>query len=318
MDLFKNQGFDYCTKSGLTVSLDDMKPLEGRNELYEEGFKAVDQIQENFELGYFTEDERHNAIINYWNNVKSDPMTKMLRQRMNDAPRNPMFMMMESGARGSFDNYMQLIGMKGCMLKSNGVAIETPVTDCYADGLSVSEYFSSTHGTRKNGSDTALKTADSGYLTRRLVDVSHNVVIREEDCGCDHGLMVAELRGDDGSVISSLEDRLVGRYPMHDIIHPETGEIIASKDKCMNEEVAAEVVKAGIKEVEIRSILTCESKDGVCIKCYGRNLATGKLATIGDTVGIMAAQSIGEPGTQLTLKNFHTGGVAGQSDITQG
>jgi DNA-directed RNA polymerase subunit beta' len=318
MDLFKNQGFDYCTKSGLTVSLDDMKPLEGRDKLYEDGFKAVDQIQENFELGYFTEDERHNAIISYWNDVKSKPMTKMLRQRMADAPRNPMFMMMESGARGSFDNYMQLIGMKGCMLKSNGVAIETPVTDCYADGLSVSEYFSSTHGTRKNGSDTALKTADSGYLTRRLVDVSHNVVIREEDCGCDHGLMVSELRGDDGSMISSLEDRLVGRYPMHDIIHPETGEIIASKDKCMNEEVAAEVVKAGIKEVEIRSVLTCESKDGVCIKCYGRNLATGKLATIGDTVGIMAAQSIGEPGTQLTLKNFHTGGVAGQSDITQG
>lgn len=317
MDLFKNQGFDYCTKSGLTVSLADMEPLEGRDKLYEEGNKKVAQITENYELGFFTDDERHNAIIEYWNNVKSGPMTMMLRSRMNSAPRNPMFMMMESGARGSFDNYMQLIGMKGCMLKSNGVAIETPVTDCYADGLSVSEYFSSTHGTRKNGSDTALKTADSGYFTRRLVDVSHNVVIREEDCGCDHGLLISELR-DASGIIATLEERLVGRYPMHDIINPETGELIVDSNTCMNEEDAKAVVNAGIKEVEIRSILTCESKNGVCVKCYGRNLATGKLGRIGDTVGIMAAQSIGEPGTQLTLKNFHTGGVAGQSDITMG
>lgn len=318
MDLFKNQGFDYCTKSGLTVSLDDMKPLEGRDKLYEDGYKAVAEIQENYELGFFTDAERHNAIISYWGKVKDEPMKKMLKERMKSAPRNPMFMMMESGARGSEDNYMQLIGMKGCMLKSNGEEIETPVTDCYADGLSVSEYFSSTHGTRKNGSDTALKTADSGYLTRRLVDVSHNVVVREEDCGCDHGLMVSELRGHSGSVIATLEDRLVGRYPMHDIINPQTGEIVVSSDTCMDEADAHNVAALGFKEIEIRSILTCESKKGVCIKCYGRNLATGKLAQIGDTVGIMAAQSIGEPGTQLTLKNFHTGGVAGQSDITMG
>ena len=318
MDLFKNQGFDYCTKSGLTVSLDDMTPLDGREELYTEGDEQVRKIQENYELGFFTNDERHDAIIKYWGEVKDKAMKEKLNVRMKKAPRNPMFMMMESGARGSADNYMQLIGMKGCMLKSNGEAIETPVKSCYADGLTVSEYFSSTHGTRKNGSDTALKTADSGYLTRRLVDVSHNVVIREEDCRCDHGLLVAELRADDGSLISSLYDRLVGRYPMHDILNPETGELIVDHNTCINEAIAENIVNAGIKEVEIRSILTCESKDGVCIKCYGRNLATGKLAVIGDTVGIMAAQSIGEPGTQLTLKNFHTGGVAGQKDITTG
>ena len=317
LDLFKNQGFDYATKSGLTVSLADMEPLEGRDELFEESDKKVKKIEENYELGFFTPDERHNAIINVWDKTKKGPLTDMLKARVASAPRNPMFMMMESGARGSNDNYMQLIGMKGCMVKANGEAIETPVKHCYALGLTVSEYFSSTHGTRKNGSDTALKTADSGYLTRRLVDVSHNVVIREEDCGCDHGIMVSDIVVNNEKV-ATLEDRLVGRYPMHDIIHPETGEVIVSTDRCMNEADAKNVVDAGIKEVEIRSILTCESKVGVCVKCYGRNLATGKLGVIGDTVGIMAAQSNGEPGTQLTLKNFHTGGVAGQSDITQG
>ncbi len=325
MDLFKNQGFDYCTKSGLTVSLDDMKPLDGRDQLYKAGYEAVKQVQEEYELGFCTDSERHKAIISIWSNVKENKkddkavtMKKLLKQRMASAPRNPLFMMMESGARGSEDNYMQLIGMKGNMLKANGEEIETPVTNCYVDGLSVSEYFSSTHGTRKNGSDTALKTADSGYLTRRLVDVSHNVIVREEDCGCDHGLLISELRDDNNSIIASLEDRLVGRYLMHDIVDTETGEVLVSCDKCMDEEDAKKIIDHGYKQVEIRSVLTCESNDGICVKCYGRNLATGKLAEIGDTVGIMAAQSIGEPGTQLTLKNFHTGGVAGQSDITQG
>ena len=319
MDSFKNQGFDYCTKSGLTVSLDDMRPLSGRKEIYEKGDKLVEQYREMADLGFLTETERHNAVISCWNDIKNTDMKAKLNERMKENPRNPMFMMMQSGARGSADNYMQLIGMKGCMLKSNGEAIETPVKSGYIDGLSVSEYFSSTHGTRKNGSDTALKTADSGYLTRRLVDVSHNVVIREEDCHCDHGLMVSDLLEADGkTVIASLYDRLVGRFPMHDVLDPKTGEVLASADQCMDEKSAQLIVDAGIKQVEIRSILTCESTDGVCVKCYGRNLATGKLAQIGDTVGIMAAQSIGEPGTQLTLKNFHTGGVAGQQDITSG
>ncbi len=318
MDAFKNQGFDYCTKSGLTISLSDMEPLEGRNKLYDDAYARVKEINEHAELGFYTDEERHNAVIDTWNAVKSKPMNEMLSKRMLEEPRNPMFMMMESGARGSKDNYMQLIGMKGAMLDATGRSIEVPVTDCYSEGLSVSEYFTSTHGTRKNGSDTALKTADSGYLTRKLVDVSHSVIVREEDCHCDHGLIVSDLRSDDGDLISSLYSRLVGRYTMHDVVDPKTGEVIAAGNTMMDENIAKKIVDAGITEVEIRSILTCESKDGVCIHCYGRNLATGKTAEIGDVVGIMAAQSIGEPGTQLTLKNFHTGGVAGQKDITTG
>jgi len=318
MDAFKNQGFDYCTQSGLTISLSDMKPLDGREELYHQAYEKVQEIDDNAALGFYTEEERHNAVIQTWNDVKDKPMNAILAKRMASEPRNPMFMMMESGARGSKDNYMQLIGMKGCMLDSTGRAIEVPVTDCYAEGLSVSEYFTSTHGTRKNGSDTALKTADSGYLTRRLVDVSHNVVIREEDCGCDHGLLVSDLVNDEGEVITKLYNRIVGRFSMRDVVDPKTGEVLAAANSFISEDVAQKIVDAGIKTVEIRSILTCESKDGVCIKCYGRNLATGKIAEIGDVVGIMAAQSIGEPGTQLTLKNFHTGGVAGQKDITTG
>ena len=318
MDLFKNQGFDYCTKSGLTISLDDMRPLDGRNDLYEKAHQDVEKISENFDLGFYTEEERHDAVIAVWNSLKDKEMKSYLHKRMDSAPRNPMFMMMESGARGSEDNYMQLIGMKGCMLDSTGRAIEVPVTDCYADGLSVSEYFTSTHGTRKNGSDTALKTADSGYLTRKLVDVSHNVVIREEDCHCDHGIKVKTIYDSNHGVIATLYDRIVGRYSMHDIVNPKTGEVIVAANTFIDETLAKAVVDSGILEVEIRSILTCESTDGVCVHCYGRNLATGQIATIGDTVGIMAAQSIGEPGTQLTLKNFHTGGVAGVKDITTG
>ena len=319
MDAFKNQGFDYCTKSGLTISLSDIEPLEGREELYEKTRGIVNQIQESYELGFCTDEERHKAIVDTWNGIKSNEIKKMLDKRMASAPRNPMFMMMESGARGSVDNYQQLIGMKGCMLDSSGRAIEVPVTDCYADGLSVSEYFTSTHGTRKNGSDTALKTADSGYLTRRLVDVAHHIVIREEDCHCDHGIIVSEMRDEDNNeLICSLYDRLIGRFTMRDVVNPETGELIVAGNTFIDEDIANAIIDAGIKEVEIRSILTCESKAGVCVHCYGRNLATGQIASIGDTVGIMAAQSIGEPGTQLTLKNFHTGGVAGQKDITTG
>ena len=317
LDAFKNQGFDYCTKSGLTVSLDDMEPLEGRDQVFKEGDDRVNKIEELYELGFYSDEERHNAVVNTWSDIKKNEMGKLLSDRMASSPRNPMFMMMQSGARGSTDNYMQLIGMKGCPQKANGDGIEIPIKSCFADGFSVSEYFSSTHGTRKNGSDTALKTADSGYLTRRLVDVSHNVVVREEDCHCDHGLVITELV-DGSELIASLKDRLVGRFPMNDVIDEKTGEVLASKDECMSEETADRIVKAGIKAVEIRSVLTCESEDGICVKCYGRNLATGKLVRVGDTVGIMAAQSIGEPGTQLTLKNFHNGGVAGQQDITTG
>lgn len=318
MDAFKNQGFDYCTKSGLTVSLSDMTPLEGRDEAFKKGDAKVAKIEKGYEEGFFTDSERHDAIVNTWNEIKSDDMNKMLKKRMEEAPRNPMFMMMNSGARGSTDNYMQLIGMKGCPQKANGEAIEVPIKSCFSEGFSVAEYFSSTHGTRKNGSDTALKTSDSGYLTRRLVDVAHNVVIREDDCCCDKGTVVTELRDPSNGLIASLYDRIIGRFPLRDVVDPSTGEVLCPIDTCIDEKIASKIVKAGITSVEIRSILTCKSKTGVCVKCYGRNLATGKIASIGDTVGIMAAQSIGEPGTQLTLKNFHTGGVAGQQDITTG
>ena len=320
MDLFKNQGFDYCTKSGLTVSLDDMVPLKGREDLYKQTQAKVDELDEAYDQGFLTDTERHQAVVDTWNflTTKKGPMRKLLKDRRAQSPRNPRFRMMESGARGSTNNYRQLIGRKGLPQKANGDAIEVPITSCFSEGFSVSEYFSSTHGTRKNGSDTALKTADSGYLTRRLVDVAHSVVIREEDCHCDHGRIVEEIKSEDGTLIASFYDRLVGRFPRHDVINPETGELIASKDECMDEETAKKIVNAGFKSLEIRSVLTCEAKEGICVKCYGRNLATGKLATIGDTVGIMAAQSIGEPGTQLTLKNFHNGGIAGQQDITTG
>ena len=320
MDAFKNQGFDYCTKSGLTVSLDDIEPLKGRDELYEKGYKEVEKIEEIYNLGFSTDEERHEEIIKTWERINNKEMKEMLKVRMKNSARNPMFMMMESGARGSESNYMQLIGMKGNIQDSQGRTIEIPITHCFAEGLSVFEYFTATHGTRKTGSDTALKTADSGYLTRRLVDVSHNVIVREENCNCDHGIVVSDLKDGD-EVIATLEERIVGRYTMHDVVKKESnGEIVilAKADTFIDEEIASKIVEAGIKEVEIRSVLTCTCTNGVCVHCYGRNLATGDLAKIGDTVGIMAAQSIGEPGTQLTLKNFHTGGVAGQTDITTG
>lgn len=318
MDAFKNQGFDYCTKSGLTVSLDDMEPLEGRDAIFKKGDEAVMRIQKSFDYGFCTDRERHDAIVKTWDELQKKDMKAKLTERVKAAPRNPMFMMMNSGARGSEGNYMQTIGMKGCPIKANGDAIEIPIKSCFAEGFSVSEYFSATHGTRKNGSDTALKTADSGYLTRRLVDVAHNVVIREDDCHCDKGTFVYDIKDATGALISSLYERLIGRFPMHDVIDPNTNEVIVNTETCIDENIARRIVDAGITKVEIRSILACKSPDGVCVKCYGRNLATGKLATIGDTVGIMAAQSIGEPGTQLTLKNFHTGGVSGQQDITTG
>ena len=320
MDAFKNQGFEYCTKSGLTVSLDDIEPLKGREELYDKGYAEVKNIEDKYNLGFFDNEGRHEEIIKSWERINNTEIKSLLKERMNNSQRNPMFMMMESGARGSESNYMQLIGMKGNIQDSQGRTIEIPITHCFAEGLSVFEYFTATHGTRKTGSDTALKTADSGYLTRRLVDVSHNVIIREEDCHCDHGIIISDLKEGD-EVIATLEERLVGRYTMHDVnITDKSGEVIvlAKANTYIDEELASKIVEAGVKEVEIRSILTCESTNGVCVHCYGRNLATGEIAKIGDTVGIMAAQSIGEPGTQLTLKNFHTGGVAGQIDITTG
>ena len=227
--------------------------------------------------------------------------------------------MWDSGARGNISNFTQLIGMRGLMSSASGETIELPVKSCFCEGLNVSEFFTGTHGARKGGADTALKTADSGYLTRRLVDVAQDIIVREDDCHTDHGSIVKDIIDTSrGKVLVKLYDRLIGRFTLRDIFHPETGELIVEHNTLINEAMAKAIVDAGIKEVEIRSVLGCETVDGVCVHCYGRNLATGKVVEKGQAVGIMAAQSIGEPGTQLTMRTFHTGGVASGDDITQG
>ncbi len=338
LDAMKNLGFDYSTISGITVALSDISantcesgvesPLKNKKALFDETEKKIEKWREQADNGELDEHERYNKVVNAWKEV-TDTISKEVGKLISLEVRNPVFMMSASGARGKLTNFVQLIGLKGLMAKPDGSSIEIPIKSCFRDGLSVSEFFNATHGARKTGADTALKTADSGYLTRRLIDVSHDVIVREEDCGCDHGIVVKDimsrephpdddLKGQHPQVIVTLQDRLIGRFSVHDVIDPKTGEVIVKGNTLINEDDASKIVAAGIKEVEIRTLFTCETKDGVCIHCYGRNLATGELAQIGDAVGIMAAQSIGEPGTQLTLKNFHSGGVAGEEDITQG
>ncbi len=317
LDKLKDQGFKYSTVSGITVSLADVVTIDGKEELLKQGDAEVDKIQRFFLRGVLTDQERYKKVCDVWNGIK-DKVQDILLDEFKKDTRNPIYMMFDSGARGNKSNILQLAGMRGLMANPSGEAIEIPIKSCFREGLSVSEFFIATHGARKGGADTALKTADSGYLTRRLVDVSHDVIIREVDCGTDHGSIVEEIRekGEKKAIVS-LEDRLVGRYSLHAIVHPETGEVIVPANTLMDEDMAKAVVNAGITKVEIRTLFGCETKDGVCIHCYGRNLATGKVVNLGEAVGIMAAQSIGEPGTQLTMRTFHTGGVAG-SDITQG
>ncbi|MBO4540363.1 MAG: DNA-directed RNA polymerase subunit beta', partial [Bacilli bacterium] len=256
-------------------------------------------------------------IESIWTEI-TKKVAELVKKSMENDKRNPLVIMANSGSRGSVDNFKQLIGMKGLVANPKNETIELPIVSSYHEGMKVSEFFINTHGARKGGADTALKTADSGYLTRRLVDVSQDVVVREEDCHCDHGFKVREIRDTSrGTTIVTLESRLVGRFAMHDIVHPETGEILCLGNTMIDEETAHAITAAGIKEVEIRSLFTCQTRDGVCQHCYGKNMATGKLVELGEAVGIMAAQSIGEPGTQLTMRVFHTGGMAG-SDITTG
>ncbi len=317
LDKMKDQGFQYATVAGFTISIDDIHIVEGKEEILEAGDKKVAEIQEMFELGMLTEEERHKSVCDVWNKVLAEVRTKLTEQ-VNKDRRNPIFMMSDSGARGNISNITQLAGMRGLMGNTSGGTIELPVKRCFREGMTVSEFFIATHGARKGGADTALKTADSGYLTRRLVDVSQDVIVREVDCGTDHGFKVKEIRDTSrNAIIVKLYDRLVGRYALNDVINPKTGEVLAKGNTLINEESAKAIVDAGIEEVEIRSLFGCETKDGVCVHCYGRNLATGREVQVGEAVGIMAAQSIGEPGTQLTMRTFHTGGVAG-SDITSG
>ncbi|MCR5184663.1 MAG: DNA-directed RNA polymerase subunit beta' [Bacilli bacterium] len=317
LDKIKDQGFHYSTVAGLTISLDDIHMIKGKEEILKGGDEKVAELKEMYELGMLTNEERYKQVIGVWTQVKDDVQAKLASQFSEDI-HNPIYMMSDSGARGNISNILQLAGMRGLMGSTTGEAVELPVKSCFREGMSVSEFFIATHGARKGGADTALKTADSGYLTRRLVDVSQDVIVREEDCGTDHGFVVSEIVDTSrDKVIVKLEDRLIGRFALRDIVNPETGEVIVKGNTLINEEQAKAVKAAGIKEVEIRSLFGCETKDGVCVHCYGRNLATGRKVELGEAVGIMAAQSIGEPGTQLTMRTFHTGGVAG-SDITQG
>ena len=318
LDRLKDLGFKYSTISGITFSLFDIKTSTHKAEFVAEGQEKVNKINKQFQRGLITDEERHNSLCDAWNAVNGKVQQELKKIAEEDV-RNPIFMMMTSGARGSLNQFSQMAGMRGLMAKPNGDSIEIPITTSLYEGHSVNEFFINTHGARKGTADTALKTANSGYLTRRLVDVAQDIIIKEEDCGCKSGLVVSDFIDDkDGSVIESLSERIIGRYTAKKVINPETKEVIVDKNEQITETIANKIVKAGIKSVEIRSILTCRSETGICQKCYGNNLATGNLVENGEAVGIMAAQSIGEPGTQLTMRTFHSGGVAGAEDITQG
>ena len=317
LDKLKDQGFKYSMISAVTVSISDIQDVEHKYDLVAEGQSKVERVEEVYRLGYLTESERHKQIVEIWKDI-TDRVKDLVQAQMKANKRNPLVIMADSKSRGSVDNFKQLIGMKGLVANPKNEEIELPIISSYLEGMKVSEFFINTHGARKGSADTALKTADSGYLTRRLVDVSQDVIVREENCHTDRGFKVREIRDTaKDSVIRTLQERIVGRYSMRDVIAPDTGLVLVRRNELITREMADAVVAAGIKEVEIRSIFTCKTKDGVCRYCYGTNMATGRLVELGEAVGIMAAQSIGEPGTQLTMRVFHTGGMAG-TDITQG
>ncbi|MDF2947646.1 MAG: rpoC [Bacillales bacterium] len=313
LDRMKDLGFKYSTKAGITVGVSDIIVLAEKEVLLKEAQEKVDTVIKQFRRGLITEEERYDRVIKIWSDVKDVIQGKLMATLDR---RNPIFMMSDSGARGNASNFTQLAGMRGLMANPAGRIIELPIKSSFREGLTVLEYFISTHGARKGLADTALKTADSGYLTRRLVDVAQDVIVREDDCGTDKGLKVSAIM-DGTEVIEPLADRLIGRYARKSIKHPETDEIIVAENDLIHEDTAKIIVDSGIEEVNIRSAFTCNARYGVCKKCYGRNLATGSEVEVGEAVGIIAAQSIGEPGTQLTMRTFHTGGVAGD-DITQG
>ena len=320
LDNLKDLGFKYSTISGITVSMADVEISKTKGQVVEEAQKLVDNINKQYKRGLITEEERFSKVIDTWNNA-TDQVKEELEGVSKTDVDNPIFIMMNSKARGNISNFTQVAGMRGIMAKPDGTPVEIPILSNFIEGLSVAEFFLSTHGARKGSADTALKTADSGYLTRRLVDVSQDMIVREEDCGTDQGVVVRDFINEHtGAVIESLRDRIVGRFANKKIVHPETKALIVDKLQLITENIADKIVAAGINEVEIRTILTCNTVNGVCQKCYGRNLATGNLVEIGEAVGVMAAQSIGEPGTQLTMRTFHSGGVAhgGDADITQG
>ena len=313
LDKIKAKGYHYSTISAITVSTSDMVVPEAKKKLLAEADEAVNKIEKMYRRGFISNDERYERVIEKWTKT-TDEVADALMNNLDKF--NPIFMMADSGARGSKSQIKQLAGMRGLMANPSGKIIELPIRASFREGLDVLEYFISTHGARKGNADTALKTADSGYLTRRLVDVSQDVIVREEDCGTKEGYEVSEIK-EGKEVIEPLSERLHGRYSAEDIMDPDTGEIIIAKDKYIDLKTAEHIEAVGVKKAKIRSVFTCKSRHGVCAKCYGMNMATAEKINIGESVGIVAAQSIGEPGTQLTMRTFHTGGVAG-SDITQG
>ena len=313
LDRMKNLGFKYSTRAGITIGISDIVVLPNKDDILHEAQAKVDKVLQQFRRGLITEEERYDRVISYWSHAK-DVIQDKLMDSLDHS--NPIYMMSDSGARGNASNFTQLAGMRGLMANPAGRIIELPIKSSFREGLTVLEYFISTHGARKGLADTALKTADSGYLTRRLVDVAQDVIVREDDCGTDRGLDIGALM-DGTEVIEGLDERIEGRHTKKSIYHPETGALILKRDGLITADAARAILDAGLEQITIRSAFTCNTKHGVCKLCYGINLATGETVEVGEAVGIIAAQSIGEPGTQLTMRTFHTGGVAG-SDITQG
>jgi DNA-directed RNA polymerase subunit beta' len=314
LDKIKALGFKYSTKGAITISMEDVVVPPEKDKLISKAEEEVDKFEKSYRRGLISDEERYEKVIEIWNRT-TEEVTEALMKNLD--PLNNIFIMAHSGARGSKNQIRQLAGMRGLMASAAGKTIEIPIKSNFKEGLNVLEFFVSTHGSRKGLADTALRTADSGYLTRRLVDVSQDVIVREEECGTDEYIIATAFR-DGNEVIEDLKDRIVGRYSAEDVMHPQTGEIIVKKNEMIDEDVAEKIEKAGIKEVKVRSVLGCKTRHGVCVHCYGRNLATGEPVNVGEAVGIIAAQSIGEPGTQLTMRTFHTGGVAAAADITQG
>ena len=294
--------------------MDDVKVPEAKKELLKQADEKIEHIRKQYVRGLITDDERYNAVISTWENT-TEEVSKAMEDNFDEL--NPIYMMVKSGARGNMNQLRQIAGMRGLMASTTGKAVEIPIKSSFAEGLDALEYFISAHGARKGLSDTALRTADSGYLTRRLVDVSQDIIVKEHDCGTDEGYVVYDIK-DGNQIIEKMQERLIGRYPVNNVYNPTTKELIVDTDTMINEKLADKIVEAGIDKLEVRSVLGCHSKRGVCQKCYGMGLARRDLVSIGESVGIVAAQSIGEPGTQLTMRTIHSGGVAGVADITQG
>ena len=314
IDYIKALGFKYSTLAGITFSVADVEVPAAKKDILADADKQVEKVRNQYRRGLITDDERYKTVVNIWEKATND-VSKAMEENFDDL--NPIYMMVKSGARGNMNQLRQIAGMRGLMASTTGKAVEIPIKSCFREGLDALEYFISSHGARKGLSDTALRTADSGYLTRRLVDVSQDIIVREHDCGTHEGLMLEDIK-DGNQVVEKLEERLEGRFPLKDIIHPETGEVIVDTNTMINKALAKQIVDAGITQVEVRSVIGCRSKHGVCQKCYGMGLARREEVSIGESIGIIAAQSIGEPGTQLTMRTIHSGGVAGVADITQG